>query len=75
MEPKIQATERASEEPRSGSQQRVGRRRGMCADGGSCKGTHPLICRDHGCGIEAHREYQKQRQAPPTDKLTDSRRE
>ena len=23
----------------------------VCHDGKRCKGTHPLICRDHGCGI------------------------
>lgn len=27
----------------------------VCHDGNRCKGTHPLICRDHGCGILAAR--------------------
>lgn len=36
----------------------------ICAKGGSCKGSHPLICRDYGCAVEQHRRYQFSQQPP-----------
>ncbi len=41
----------------------------VCAKGGRCKGTHPLICRDNGCGVEVARATRASREELSTDWL------
>jgi len=44
----------------------------VCHDGKRCKGTHPLICRDHGCGILAGRAAAAESDSAPNERGTRS---